>query len=625
MVCSWCGYHNPLSARFCGDCGRPLRFDLTCSACGTQNPSQHSFCDACGALLTAGRPAQPQAPARTRAEQLLPALRRDLASLLRAYDSLSAALLGRLKDPAEYLPPQVWEAVPVVPLTALALTVRLYGLAQSPPGLHGDEANFGMEAMRIASGQWLGAWSPVNLGHPTGHMYFMALVIKLSHPSIFTVRLATAIMGTLSIPVAYGLFRLLFAPRVALPATALLALSFWHVAQSRMGWAMAPAVSIFLASLYLFFLGWRTSRQRYFVLSGIFLGLGFYIHKSYPFYYVGMWAFTLPRAFYGASLTERRGALWCLLASLASAAPFLGFFLRNQDHLMDLFRLQSFFETEAYRSAEGLVGKLLALGDRAKDILLYLHNPVPWDGADGTGGFPLLDRATESFFWLGLLVALLRLRKPAYQLVAFAALVGFVPSMMVIDGQARRVLGALPFVMAIAAIGLDVGVQALLGAVRRLSEATQWRLDYRAVGAGVAVLGVGGFLSYFGYINTDYYFGRWTSDSAVKWTYVYDLVKAMEYVKTLNNGTFVYFYSDRWSYNYETRRFLAPDVPGEDRSQRFAGEVSLERQHGGSVVYLLMRGYLELVPQLQELYPGGSYYEARDSDGEVLFAAYSPG
>ena len=73
----------------------------------------------------------------------------------------------------------------------------------------------------------------------------------------------------------------------------------------------------------------------------------------------------------------------------------------------------------------------------------------------------------------------------------------------------------------------------------------------------------------------------------------------------------MYFYSDRWEFNYEAQRFLALHISGEDRSKKF-GECSLERSFAcDSVVFLLMGNYLELAGVLEEKYPGGTYQEIR--------------
>lgn len=52
MNCSGCGFENPDTARFCGDCGAELSTVLRCASCGTENSRGQKFCNGCGQRLT---------------------------------------------------------------------------------------------------------------------------------------------------------------------------------------------------------------------------------------------------------------------------------------------------------------------------------------------------------------------------------------------------------------------------------------------------------------------------------------------------------------------------------------------------------------------------------------------
>ena len=516
-----------------------------------------------------------------------------------------------------------WDILLVAGLTGLAALLRIYRLVEIPPGFHGDEGAFGMEARNIAQGELLGVWTPVALGHATGHIYWTAFIFKLGGSSAFTVRLSMAILGTLTVPVAYLLIRRLFTPRVAVIATALIAFSSWHLVFSRAGWTIVPAVFLLLTSLYFLFQGWKSGRWLFFLVGGILLGGGFYTHKNFPVYYAGVWAFTLLRIFVGSSSRHRKGGGLFLLSSLIVAIPFLVFLLNNWEVFTGRLSIESFFQRAPFQEAEGLGEKAGVVARRIGEVFLYVHNSVPRDFVDGTGGRPLLDRVSEAFFWLGLLVTIARIRRPAYQLVAVGLLAGSVPPLLVVTGEQRRLMGALPFVMVSIALGLDLGIHLFSLALSRLRHAVKGALAYDSIGRGVAGLGIAGFLAYFSFINVNYYFGMWASDPAVRWVYAFNLVRVVDHLESLGPDTYVYFLSQRWSYDYETRRFLLPDMQGEDRSKEFAGAVDLERRHGGKVTYLLLEDYVTLAPQLEGIYPGGDYREVEDSEGGLIAASYT--
>jgi len=62
LACASCGHSNPVTNRFCGQCG--TAFPLTCPSCGTVNPTGNRFCGACGSALDS-RPAESDSASRT--------------------------------------------------------------------------------------------------------------------------------------------------------------------------------------------------------------------------------------------------------------------------------------------------------------------------------------------------------------------------------------------------------------------------------------------------------------------------------------------------------------------------------------------------------------------------------
>jgi class 3 adenylate cyclase/tetratricopeptide (TPR) repeat protein len=58
MKCPNCQFENPLSTKFCGQCGAKL--PAACSQCGTENPPNFRFCGGCGAPL--GEPSVAPSP-----------------------------------------------------------------------------------------------------------------------------------------------------------------------------------------------------------------------------------------------------------------------------------------------------------------------------------------------------------------------------------------------------------------------------------------------------------------------------------------------------------------------------------------------------------------------------------
>ncbi|MGD8857446.1 MAG: phospholipid carrier-dependent glycosyltransferase, partial [Chloroflexota bacterium] len=118
----------------------------------------------------------------------------------------------------------------------VAAALRLPALTATPPGLHYDEAANGLLAGDIGfRGQ-----RPVFIASYTGKevlfFYLAAAVMRVAGETVFALRLTAAYLGLLTVAAAYWLGRMLLADRrLAVLAAGLLAVSFWHILFSRLG------------------------------------------------------------------------------------------------------------------------------------------------------------------------------------------------------------------------------------------------------------------------------------------------------------------------------------------------------------------------------------------------------
>jgi class 3 adenylate cyclase len=67
MQCAQCQHDNPLGAKFCNECGGPLR--LQCPACGTANPPGAKFCNECGGAIPGASASSPSSQAAHQQDQ----------------------------------------------------------------------------------------------------------------------------------------------------------------------------------------------------------------------------------------------------------------------------------------------------------------------------------------------------------------------------------------------------------------------------------------------------------------------------------------------------------------------------------------------------------------------------
>ena len=181
----------------------------------------------------------------------------------------------------------------------LAALLRLPSLATAPPGVHFDEAANGILASEIA---WNGD-RPVFITSYTGKevffFYAAAITARLVGPGEFSLRLAAAFLGLLTVAVTYWLGRVMLGDRrVALLAALLLATSFWHLLFSRLGFrAISQPLMQALAVGFIWqALQSEQERQRWqkVLLAGIALGLVAYTYLAARLFPVALFVGLLP-------------------------------------------------------------------------------------------------------------------------------------------------------------------------------------------------------------------------------------------------------------------------------------------------------------------------------------------
>lgn len=174
-----------------------------------------------------------------------------------------------------------------------AAFLRLYRLGEIPVGLHRDEAFLGYNAYSILkTGRDItGAWYPIHLRSflysPAGYSYASIPFIAMLDLSAFSVRLASAFSGTLTIFVTFLLLLTLFRDDkyrhiLALAGSFLLAISPWHINLSRTATENSLATLLITSGTLLFLL----ARKKY-----------AYLLTSYCLFFISLITYQAPRAF----------------------------------------------------------------------------------------------------------------------------------------------------------------------------------------------------------------------------------------------------------------------------------------------------------------------------------------
>lgn len=236
------------------------------------------------------------------------------------------------------------ELVIVLILFVLALSVRLYHLQETPFGLNYDEAANGMDVFDILNGQH-SIFFERNHGREPLFIYLQAIVAAVLGTTPFALRLASALIGAMTVPAVYWMVREAFPGASRWPAvwTALfLAFSYWHLNISRIGYRVIMLPLMAALTFAWFWRAWRKldAGERFpwveLLLCGVFTGASLYTYTAARFLPV----LVVLVAFAGSVISNRSAQrFWRIAAGVAViglaaaivAAPLGTYFLTHPD------------------------------------------------------------------------------------------------------------------------------------------------------------------------------------------------------------------------------------------------------------------------------------------------------
>ena len=172
------------------------------------------------------------------------------------------------------------DAITVTILTVIAALLRFVALGDVPNVLAGDEGILGNIAVSILNGKFTNMMT-TTYSNSSLFLFIMAGMMKLFGVNAFSLRLLSAISGTLTIPILYIFGRRLFNQRVALISAALLTVSNMHLHFSRIIVTQSIQDALFATLGFYFFITGLEQRSRSrLVLSGLIIGFAIYMYMG---------------------------------------------------------------------------------------------------------------------------------------------------------------------------------------------------------------------------------------------------------------------------------------------------------------------------------------------------------
>ncbi|MCL4247108.1 MAG: glycosyltransferase family 39 protein [Anaerolineae bacterium] len=424
-----------------------------------------------------------------------------------------------------------WVTVVLLAIIAVGAVLRLADLPNLPPEMTSDHVEKLLDSQRVLDGTTQ-IFFQNNGGREPLQMYVMAAVVRLTGlPMDFdTLKLVTALEGILSIPLMFWLGRELVGREnrrlgllVGLALAGLVAVSYWHIALSRL--ALRIVYTPLITALILIYLtrALRDNQRVDWINTGLALGVGLYMYQAVRMLpvviVIGLLLALVLRA---RSWVERTRYVVNFLALVVIAfAVFVPLFRFTYDYPADFLRRTSgrlFGDsiTQTTDDEGNLVARqptldelwtafqanLPVLTQNLRNALLMYHwkGDVAW--INGAPNKPAFDAASGALLVAGLgawLAWMLRRRDPALWLIPPAIFVMILPSALAIafpieNPSATRMSGTLPEVYLLAAFAFGL---LLLGIGRVFGGR-----------AGVLLAGVlfTGVLAFSAVANADTYF-----------------------------------------------------------------------------------------------------------------------
>jgi len=498
-------------------------------------------------------------------------------------------------------------------LVVAAGWLRLHRLDELPPGLWVDEALNGVQAVQIAqAGRPLVALPPedVRTGLGAGYVDVAALVFAFGDPDDgpYALRAVAAAIGTLGVAALAWLAGTLFGLRVALAATAWLAVSQWHLNYSR--WGEMPIMSSVIETAIAVCLvigfrarGWRSWAG--FLGAGLGAGAGVYTYQTFRLFVVlaGVACAVLALRHRRAIAAHAGPIVAAGVLALLVAAPMLRYAATAPAEFGERAQGTLILGRADWREqlAESLPRSLLAFQFVGDDN--PRHN-LPFA--------PLLGGVAALLAPVGLAVCLARWRSLPYALVLLWFAIALVPGVITLESpHASRLLDAIVPV----ALMIGIGVDFLLGV---LEAAVPGRLGL-AAGAAAALLAFA--LSAREEYRT-YFIERPLSPDFIAAFHPWESAPARYLAEHAPSAT---VFLDPTTYHspvtqFVARRYLAA-MPNDVRILRVQHDFPPPEPLSRDALYLLPRAYAPLAAAIQAMWAEAHCDEVRDPFGRLDMAA----
>ncbi|MDP3974459.1 MAG: glycosyltransferase family 39 protein [bacterium] len=314
----------------------------------------------------------------------------------------------------------------IIPFLILLIGIffRLYRVASVPFGLNHDAALNGLAAIDL----WnkLPEYLPFYYGWvgETFYHYYLGLIFYLFGANAFNLRLASVIIGILTLPIFYLLARRLQNRLSATLSLFFLAISGWHIVMSKVGWLMILVPLTQCLFFLFFYLALTKNSIKFWILSGITLALTL---NTYGAGRITIAIFLTILIFW---MLKNKSKVKSILSKLIIFSlvfiifiyPLFNFAIHNWESYNS--RADFLFVGNKIKQTNSLT----PLIDNLKMSFGILHSRA--NGNDFFVDEPLLEKIPGYLFFLGLIYLIFNLKKLESFFILSWFILGFIPGLL---------------------------------------------------------------------------------------------------------------------------------------------------------------------------------------------------
>jgi 4-amino-4-deoxy-L-arabinose transferase-like glycosyltransferase len=499
-----------------------------------------------------------------------------------------------------------WDWVLIGVLAAIALAARLIQLDQLPYTVSGDEGSVGLMAWDYKTGvrnnYFIMGW----FSFPALQFWPASLMQEIFGRSVLAMRIPSAIGGALSVLAVYWSARLMFGRLTGVIAALFLAFFHYHLLFSRIALTNVWDGFFLMLMIASLWSAWQENRRLAFLSAGLAIGLGqfFYTTAHLLPAYALLWLLILYKSL---PKTGRLPGIACtILVTAVVVLPLALFYFQNPNELSAPLNRVSILKGDWIRDTSLTTG----------DSVFMIFAKQFWQTVRGftaspilgvySPGRPMLLPLPATLFIAGLILTLLRIKQPQYNILLIALIGPVLASTFSVGPpNAQRLLLAAPIVAIVIALPLQEIHQQINAA----------RTQYHSIYAAAAIV----FMLLIGYFEVRFFQqamaeGRY-SDSKSR--------IAREIGETLRQqgkDLAVYFLGQPvMDYNtLPCLPYIADNATGHDMSWPI--DWTQYPELGGSpAAFVILAQNAEALPEIEGKFPLGTTIVGRDESGQPTY------